>query len=92
MPSELQDYTYILEEPNTFQWLTEWLDDSGRIAEYITGSCTTETIEQPRAWEYIYWLDYELVSELDSNSTMVQCVDNFGAYEEFARCGAALHI
>eukprot|EP00892_Ulva_mutabilis_P004493 jgi/Ulvmu1/2415/UM133_0016.1 len=85
IPSELADFAWILEEPNTYQWLAEWLVDADRVAEYISKNCASETIENPQAFEYRWWLDADERDALDSFNTMVQCVDTFGAYDQFEK-------
>ena len=68
-----------------YQFLAKQLGDPTKLKEYITNNCVTETIGVPKAFEYIYWLDTEKEDMLDSDRTMTQCVDNFGAYDAFAR-------
>eukprot|EP00892_Ulva_mutabilis_P004495 jgi/Ulvmu1/2417/UM133_0018.1 len=85
IPSDLEDIAYILEQPNTYQWLATWLDDPDRVAAYLSNNCASETIAVPQAYEYLNWLDPDDQEGLDTNLTMVQCVDNFGAYEQFAK-------
>ena len=60
--------------------------DPGRVAEYLATNCVTQTLTQPRSWEYGYWISDDQRERLDEESTMVQCVDNFGAWDDFERC------
>ena len=86
VPSDLQaNAKQVQSSPNEFQWLAAMYSDPARVADYIASNCVTETIKQIRSLEYGWWtqpLDYDL---LDEDFTMVQCVDNFGAWNDFDR-------
>jgi len=86
VPSDLQaNAKQVQSSPNEFQWLATMYSDPATVADYIASNCVTETIKQIRSWEYGWWtqpLDYDL---LDEDFTMVQCVDNFGAWNDFDR-------
>lgn len=86
LPSDLENLAYALEEPNRFGWLISMMEAPGGIANYLTSNCIEQVIRAPRSWEYTYFLSVTDQDRLDSNSTMLQCVDNFGAWEDFARC------
>lgn len=66
-------------------FLVKMLEDPAKLKEYLAEKCVTETFGVPRAFEYLHWLNAEQQSMLDSDSTMTQCVDNFGAYAQFER-------
>eukprot|EP00892_Ulva_mutabilis_P000509 jgi/Ulvmu1/10459/UM063_0014.1 len=85
MPADLDEYAWILTEPNAHQWLVPWLDNSDRIAEYISTNCASEIIQDPQAREYRWWVDLDERDALDSDNTMVQCVDTQCAYDQFAK-------
>ena len=59
--------------------------DPARTADYLASNCVTETIQKPRSWEYGYWLINSEYDLLDDDFTMEQCVDTFGAWDDFER-------
>ena len=67
--------------------MVSMLSDPTKVADYLASNCVTETIKRPRSWEYGYWLTPSELDVLDEDeeSTMVQCVDNFGAWDDFER-------
>eukprot|EP00892_Ulva_mutabilis_P002705 jgi/Ulvmu1/12435/UM009_0087.1 len=85
MPSELEDIAWILEEPNTYQWLVARMEDPDRVATYIRDNCAPQALVGLDAFQYQFWLDPDGQELLESDLSMVQCVDNFGAYEQFAK-------
>lgn len=87
LPAEIEDEGFVLEDPNRFQWVTTMLSDPDRVADYISKNCVSEVITQPRSWEYtIFLLPAEENKALeDPEATMMQCVDNFGAWDSFQR-------
>eukprot|EP00892_Ulva_mutabilis_P000503 jgi/Ulvmu1/10453/UM063_0008.1 len=87
VPSDLENFSGILDRPNTFQWLTAFLEDPDRLAEYISNNCASKTIDDLESLQFTGWLepdDYELLLEQDELS-QVQCVDTFGAIDDFLR-------
>ena len=85
LPADLEDRAYLLSDPNMNQFAAQMMEDPARLKKYITEECINETIVTPRAFEYIYWVESDDLDKLDSDLTMTQCVDNFGAWEQFAR-------
>lgn len=93
MPSSLQDHAaFVVEEPNEHHWLVRVLSDPARLADYLATKCVTEQIQRPRAFNYIYWFPNDDYGDTDDMSTMVQCVDNFGASDDFERCCRCCHV
>eukprot|EP00892_Ulva_mutabilis_P002686 jgi/Ulvmu1/12418/UM009_0068.1 len=87
IPSDLEDFSGLLTQPNTFQWLIAFLEDPDRLAEYISNNCVSKTIDDLESLQFTRWLesdDYELFLEQDDLS-QVQCVDTFGAIDDFLR-------
>lgn len=87
MPAELLDVSWVLEEPNTYQFLVKMLEDPDAAAEYMLTQCTEAVVQHVETQLLIPFTDPELVAQLDlSNGTpMVQCVDNFGALDAATR-------
>lgn len=86
IPSDLDDYAGFFDgSPNEIQWLATMFLDRDLLADYLASNCVTDTIRQPRSLEYVYWLKSSDKHLLDDGYTMVQCVDNFGAWDDFAR-------
>lgn len=83
LPSYLEDKAFLLDTPNFNQFVVKMLEDPQRLKQYMTEKCVTETISGPRAFEYLYWIYAD--DKLDSDLTMTQCIDNFGAWERFER-------
>ena len=86
IPSDLDDAAaYLRGAPNEHQWLATMVLDIARTADYLASNCVTQTMKQPRSWEYGYWLLNNERDLVDEESTMEQCVDNFGAWDAFER-------
>ena len=85
LPADLEDRAYLLSDPNINQFAAQMMEDPARLKKYITENCMDETIVKPRAYEYIYWVESDDREKLDGDLTMTQCVDNFGAWDQFAR-------
>ena len=73
--------------PNEIQWLAAMFLDPARTADYLSSNCVTETIQKPRSWEYGFWIPNDEYDQYlrDEDARMVQCVDNFGAWDDFER-------
>lgn len=85
LPAHLADFEYVLGEPNKRQWLATILADPDRVADYMATNCTEKVISSPRAWQYQHFIPPEEAATLNGDPTMLQCVDNFGAWEQFDR-------
>ena len=85
LPADLESRAHFLEDPNTNQFVVKMIEDPERLKQYMLDKCVTETIEKPRSYEYLYWLSPEDKEKLNSDLTMTQCVDNFGAWDQFER-------
>jgi len=85
LPAKLEDRAYLLSDPNMNQFAALMFEDPAGLKQYMTENCTDATISRPRALQYLHWLDSDDVDKLDSNLTMTQCVDNFGAWNQFSR-------
>eukprot|EP00892_Ulva_mutabilis_P007061 jgi/Ulvmu1/4727/UM020_0011.1 len=87
IPADLEDITGFLDDPNTYQWLTAFLEDHDRLAEYVSNNCASKTIKAPESTHFFPWVDsddFDLFIEQDDFS-QVQCVDTFGAIGDFLR-------
>ena len=85
LPADLEDSAYLLSDPNINQFVVKMIEDPERLKQYMTDKCVTETIEAPQSLEYLYWLPNQDGAKLNSDLTMTQCVDNFGAWDAFSR-------
>lgn len=86
IPADLSTWEFILLQPNTYRLLSEYMLDPDRLFEYVSTRCQTEVVQKPKAEAYSNLLPMDEQPLLDAQLTHVQCVDTFGAYEQYARC------
>ena len=72
LPADLESAAVFLDSPNTHQFVVKMIEDLERLKQYMLNKCVTETMETPRSYEYIYWLNAEDGEKLDSKLTMTQ--------------------
>lgn len=88
MPADLQDWEWILEQPNRYQWLVTMMEDPDAAITFFSTNCMDEVVQRTESLLLLVWLDSDELDKFDvsSGGRMLQCVDNAGALSDAARC------
>lgn len=91
MPSDLEPLTYVLDHPNTYQFLVTLFEDAPALVDYLENKCVDKLIEGPDHIFYRRYLYRDQRPKLQGpDFKMRQCVDSFGALSALMGCAMPL--